>query len=351
MNESIARLRAIFRENSVQGFRSLRDLTPKARDRLDSSVYSWFYSFKTTHIDILANGLNLCLAINKTVADQLLGDPMETAVKKLSFFSQTAVLLTPKFRHPGCRGKLIPDAWYYLTLAYMPLLEAGLLAILPKGMTYLEQTPSIQGETFIVLDREPLNVEKTWFLFEDEIPSLKIVDLSKEALRRQILETQPNSGLVQEPAAYMYLPHLSSVPLDIMVLLRQYHGDLFSRYNRTIKDFFTSTSKAKTEKRLLELMQETDDAIRTIDAELEKISSAKALQAYGIALKLGAAALCPLVPKLGLAALPLIGGNVLSDGIRYLQLSKEAKLVRETSPFYFPWLVHSETKKFTPAAA
>jgi hypothetical protein len=346
MTASIERLQAIFRENSLHNLLALRRMPDEARDRLDASVYAWFAAFKQPHIKTLDNGLNLCLSLGNDIDDYLLGNPLETAVKKLSFFSQTGVLLTPKFRHPGVRGKLIPDAWYHLTLAYMPLIQNGMLTILPKGMTYLQDTGSVQGETFIILRKPARHVEKTWFLFKEEIPSLKPIDLSGKALQKQMLEICPNYGLQTKPSGYMYLPHLSNVPVETMVLMRQHHGDTFQRYNATVERFFSGTAKAKTERRMLELMQETDENIRKIEAEMNKISSSKALQAQGIILKLGVAALCPLLPKnVAPGALSFLGGNIVSDATRYIQLRNEQKAMRDASPFYFPWLVHSKSKK------
>src|SRR5579862_3377326 len=98
MNEAASRLQEIFRENSVHNLLQLRDLPEKDRDRLDASVYGWFAAFRQTHMRALENGLNLCLAMGSTIDDRLVGDPLETVVKKLTFFSETGVLLTQKFR-------------------------------------------------------------------------------------------------------------------------------------------------------------------------------------------------------------------------------------------------------------
>lgn len=348
MTASIERLQVIFRENSLHNLLGLHQMPDKVRDRLDASVYAWFAAFKQPHIETLDNGLNLCLSMGKNIDDYLLGNPLETAIKKLSFFSQTGVVLTPKFRHPGVRGKLIPDAWYYLTLAYMPLIQNGMLSILPKGMTYLSEEPAgLRGDTFIIVRDPCRRVERNWFLFEEEIPSLKPIDLSGKALQKQMLEISPNYGLATKPSAYMYLPHLSNVPVETMVLLRQHHGDTFQRYNGTVERFFSSTAKAKTERRLLELMHETDENIRKMEAEITKIGSSKVLQAQGVTIKLAASALCPLLPKAAAAvALTILGRGIVSDVTRFIQMGKERKAVGDASPFYFPWLVHSESKKF-----
>jgi hypothetical protein len=164
-----------------------------------------------------------------------------------------------------------------------------------------------------------------------------------------MLEISPNYGLQTKPSGYMYLPHLSNVPIETMVLLRQHHGDTFQRYNATVERFFSSTAKAKTERRLLELMHETDENIRKTEAEITKIGSSKVLQAQGVTIKLAASALCPLLPKAAaVVALTILGGGIVSDVTRFIQMGKERKSVGDASPFYLPWLVHSESKKFAP---
>ena len=120
MTEAGSRLQEIFRENSVHNLLQLSDLSTEARDRLDACVYGWFAFFKEVHIRTLDDGFNLCLAIGSNIEDGLVGDPLDIVIKKLAFYSSTGVLLTPKFRQRG-RGKLIPDAWYYLAIGYMPV--------------------------------------------------------------------------------------------------------------------------------------------------------------------------------------------------------------------------------------
>jgi hypothetical protein len=347
MTDAISRLQAIFRENAVHNLRGLSTLSAKSRNRLDSSVYAWFYSFREAHTNTLAQseGLNLCFGLKTNIDAQIFGDPLETVVKKLSFFSETGVLLTPKFRHPGCRGKLVPDSWYYLALGYMPLLEAGIISILPKGITYLDDVGAVQGDNFVILRGAGRKVEKTWFLFEEEIPSLKVVDLSEKALRTQMLEAHPGYGTLAKPSAYIYLPHLSNMSLDLLVSLRRHHGDLFLDYNRAINKFLISSSKAKTAQHLADAMEETDAQVRKLQSELQKIASAQAIQRAGVILKITTAVLCAFgstaVSKI---IAGLLGGNLVSDGVRYLQLHVDKKHILKDNPFYFPWLVHAQSQ-------
>ena len=352
MPDSIQRLKEIFRESGISNLRALNGLPAKQRARLDAAVYAWFYSFKSEHVRILTEtpGLNLCLGLNRSIGDEMLGEPMETVVKKLSFFSTTGVLLTPKFRHPGCRGKLIPDAWYYLAINYLPLVEAGILAVLPKGITYLVEEGFIQGETFVILGDRSRRVERNWFLFEEEIPSLKVVDLSERALRAQMLEIAPNAGRMAGAAGYINLPHLSNLSVDLLVSMRRHHGDLFSEYNRAVESFFSETSKARTVRKFLEVMQETDARIHKIKTDLDKISSAQVIQRMGIGLKTTLAVLCSFSPNpLIKAAAALAGGNVISNGMKYIQLQRDKKAVLKSSPFYFPWLVYQRSQTLRPS--
>ena len=139
MNASLIRLKEIFSESGVSCIRDLKRLSSQQFQRLDASVYGWFSSFRNDQIRALAetDGVNLCLGLKSTGEEYAVGAPMEMIVKKLVFFSETGVVLTPKFRYPGNSRRAVPDSWYYLALNYMPLWEAGMLTIMPKSVTHL----------------------------------------------------------------------------------------------------------------------------------------------------------------------------------------------------------------------
>src|SRR6266511_2329462 len=103
MNSANIRLKEIFSENKVCNIADLPGLSPKEFERLDASVYGWFSAFRNEAVRWLAemDGLNLCLGLKRNTEDVSIGAPMEMIIKKLSFFSQTGVILTPKFSAPG----------------------------------------------------------------------------------------------------------------------------------------------------------------------------------------------------------------------------------------------------------
>jgi hypothetical protein len=210
MQNAIARLKEIFSENGVRSFLDFRDLGPKQLNRLDASIYGWFSSFRTEAVQGLrdADGINLCLGLKRGTEEFAIGAPMEMIIKKLSFFSQTGVILTPKFCPPGKSRRAIPESWYYLALNYLPLVEMRALTILPKAASYLVDEGEIQGDGFIIKSRQPKVVPRDWFLLKEEIPSIRIVDLSERALRQQLTESHAHYGVPTGQQAYIFLPHL-----------------------------------------------------------------------------------------------------------------------------------------------
>ena len=348
MSDPIGRLERILCENGATTVAAVNALSRAERERLDASVYAWFTSFKAEHIRALTEspGLNLCLGIRKSIGDDAISVHGDVVVKKLTFFSQTGVLLTPKFRHPGCRKNIIPTSWYTFVLTYRQLIAAGMLSVLPKGATYLGQNDII-GETFIMKAERPRTVERNWFLFDEEIPSLKIVDLSEEALRRQMTEAGAQSCVSGTPTAYIRLPQFRHVPIGLLISLRRNHGDVFADYNLAMQSFFTGTSKAKTEKQLLAAMEKTDDEIRRIENELNRISATKTLQAKEIVVESACVGLCAYSNHPLLAA--FFGGNLVPQLRQFIQLDIDRRALTRGTPFYFPWMVHRESKKISAA--
>lgn len=297
-----------------------------------------------------ADGLNLCLGLKHNTEEFAGGAPMEMIVKKLSFFSRTGVILTPKFSAPGKSKRAVPDSWYYLALNYLPLVEAGALTILPKAVAYLIDEGGIQGEGFIIKSRQPRVVQRDWFLLKEEIPSIRIVDLSERALRQQLVEAHAHYGAPSGQQAYIFLPHLANISVKLLSSVRQEHEDVFARYNRTMQSFFAGSAKVSSEKKLLEVMRATDEGIRKIDADLSKISKSRVLQHAQVAVTAGVGVLCQFSDDQHTRELGkfLAGGGLIPSALKYFQFSADKAAAIESTPFYFPWLIQREAAKFAP---
>jgi hypothetical protein len=351
MDNAIIRLKEIFVENQVRGIADLRRLSPKEFKSLDASVYAWFSSFRTEMVRQLAesDGLNMCLGLKRNTEDLAIGAPMEMIIKKLSFFSQTGVIFTPKFSPPGNAGRAVPESWFYLILNYLPLVESGTLMIVPKAASYLADVGGIQGEGFVI-KKKPRIVQKDWFLFEEKIPSIRIVDLSERALRQQLVEAHAYYGVTSGKQAYIYLPHLANMPIELLSSVRREHGDVFARYNRTIQSFFTGSAKVNSEQKLLDVMKATDEAIRQIEADLTKISRSRVLQNVGVIINAGVGVLCQCAANEQIKDFGklLAGGSLIPSALKYFQINSDNRTVIEKTPFYFPWLIHREAIKLAP---
>lgn len=352
MNSAIIRLKEILLENRVRSVADLRRLSPKAFSRLDASVYAWFSSFRTEIVRQLAetDGLNMCLGLKRKTENLAIGAPMEMIIKKLSFFSRTGIVLTPKFSSPGKSKHAVPDSWFYLVLNYFPLLESGALLIAPKAISYLTDVAGgIRGEGFII-KKQTYIVEKNWFLLEEEMPSIRIIDLSQRALQQQLVEAHAFYGVTNEKLAYIFLPHLANISVELLSSVRQEHGEVFAQYNRTIQSFFVTSAKITSEQKLLEVMKMTDEAIRQIEADLTKISKSRTLQHLGVALNTSVGILCQCTTNEHIKDLGkfLAGGSMMQSAFKYFQLRADKRAIIEKTPFYFPWLLHREATRLAP---
>ena len=142
--------------------------------------------------------------------------------------------------------------------------------------------------------------------------------------------------------------HIISV--ELLSSVRQEHGDVFARYNRTIQSFFSGSAKVTSEKKLLEVMRATDEGIRKIDADLSKISKSRVLQHAQVAIATGVGVLCQFSANQHTRELGkfLAGGGLIPSALKYFQFDAEKTAIIESAPFYFPWLIHREAKKFAP---
>jgi hypothetical protein len=352
MNTAISRLKEIFSENQISSFSDFRKLSSNGFKRLDASVYGWFSSFRQQAITQLleSDGLNMCLGLKRNTEEFAVGAPMEMIVKKLSVFSQTGVILTPKFNSPGNSRRSVPDSWYYLALNYLPLIETGALLVLPKAIAYLVDEGGVRGEGFVIKSRQPRVVQRDWFLLEEEIPSIRIIDLSEKALRQQLIEAHAHYGVTGDKRVYIYMPHLANISAELLSSLRQHHGDVFARYNRIIQSFFNESVKVNSEKQLLEVMKATDEGIRQIEAELKAISKSQVVQSAGVAVIASAGILCQCIDNESAKEVlkMLAAGSVIPSALNYFALKAQKNAAIEKTPFYFPWLIHHEALKLAP---
>ena len=351
--EAKLRLFEIFNEYSLKSSSQLQGLPKLKRKNLDATIYAWFAGFQDVIISEIRKfqGLNLCLGWNKRTSSFKINSGPGTSVKKLSFFSNTAIILTPEFRHPGCKGQTIPSAWYELILAFWPLVETGYLLVLPKGITYLIEKPTLQtaGQFSGALVNYGNTVtEETWLLLKEKLPSLTIVDVSKESLKSQMYEYNPYDS-ISDSKIFIHLPHLSGLKIDTLVDIRKHHGDLFAKYNSTISSFFQKSEKASNEKLLLDIMRQTDEEIKRLDMEINKISQSKALETLGVSAQLSIGVLCVFLPyETAKFFSVLAGGGAIEGVLKYFRLELQKKSLLQGNPFYFPWIIHQLASKLSP---
>ena len=260
--DAVKRLGEIFREFRLKAPMDVQALTSKRRSELDSTVFAWFAGYREPLISNLRqlDGLNLCFPWLERYRSYKHHSGKGTAVKKSVMLSNSSIVTVPAFRHPGVRARAIPTSWYLLTIEFWPLVSTDMLRILPESMTNLLDHGGIEGprEAFhegrgFVIRRPGQLIESTWFLLEEQIPTLKNISFTNADLKRQMHEIDPR----QRPGngeLYIYLPHLTEIAPDTLAKLRSDYGDVFGLYNATIRRLFEDSSKADDERKLLDIL-------------------------------------------------------------------------------------------------
>lgn len=354
-SKAIGRLYELLSEHDVTPETNIKTLGRKIRNHMDASMYGWFAAYRNALLGRLQDEtrLDFCLGWGKRGRGFSEKAAYGTAVKKLSVMSGCAVLAAPTLRAPGAPGKVVPDAWYELIIGFRPLIESGMLLVMPRSMTQIKSEGVRKSEGVLTaglhpgikVKRQPRTWEEEWFLLGEKLPSLTIVDLSKKALATQMYELDPSQRLAQVRPIYIYLPQLLNVTQQTLVDLREHHGEAFSLYNATITTFFRESSLATTEGKILEIMKKTDERIREIEKALTKVSKSATLQVLGIGVESAvASALCAFS---GSDVAPLIAAlaasRAITRGLSYFRLRATRESIVSGDTFYFPWLLHQES--------
>ena len=178
LKDPIIRLKSIFNEFNIKKGSQITRLPRNYRERIDNSVYLWFKDYQTEIINDIQSkqGLNLALSWPKNTGGFSTVSGAGTCVKKLSFFSNAAYIFIPEFRDPSFEGLSIPTAWYQLILNFWPLIVEGMLMILPDRITMVDEIQTAGKSPGLILTLPPN--EKDLYIFRENTPSLKIIDLS-----------------------------------------------------------------------------------------------------------------------------------------------------------------------------
>ncbi len=348
VTDGTVRLDQILDEYRVHSYLDvIESLGHKKKKDLDGVIYTWFAAYREQYLGRLRrlNGFNLCLGWEKRKKNQSVDLSIDTVFKRMLTLSHTPILLTPAFTPPGSKGQTVPDIWYELLFHFRDLILTGQTVLLPAGVKIVAEDYGLKSEQFVLPSSRRL-VQSDWLVLRHELPGITVFDLSNERLKAQMSEVSGSTRYFSGGGqVYLYLPQLTGVPLQTLVELRAAHGDVFNLYNSTVADFFERSSNSTTEKKLLEVMQKTDEEIRRIEGEFTKLMKAKTLQLAGASVKLGVGVLSAFVP-------PDLGGNTtkllgsffgvggFNDLMKYFELRSTS--AGSESAFYFPWLLRRE---------
>jgi hypothetical protein len=163
------------------------------------------------------------------------------------------------------------------------------------------------------------------------------IDLEYEPLKNQLLELPNYKKLLPTGMVGLYLPHLSNIPLEAIIHLRDKEMDAFNKYQRILEVFFKKSKDIKNETVLLDCMKEVDEGIRETQEKFIQIQRRNIINGISIVLSLATIGLSIYAPKEIQDFVKLVAAGVTGASFGYF--AKENLRIKKNIDFYFPWLL------------
>jgi hypothetical protein len=171
------------------------------------------------------------------------------------------------------------------------------------------------------------------------------VNLEIGEIDRQFLETERPAHEVPVGTVDILLPHLKNVSLETIVRLRVNEQESFIRYHRCLSKFFHDASKVTNEQGILDCLLQIDQGIRESEASFNVMRKKNLYSGLGLAVGLSSAVLCLFLPhELAEYIRAVIGGATGVAAFKYLAAQQDSAAEIRKSAFYFPWLLHQNSK-------
>lgn len=141
----------------------------------------------------------------------------------------------------------------------------------------------------------------------------------------------------------LFFPVLNGIDLETMFEVMDDYGDPTARFRHALKGIIKEESGDIGDKILYKTMSRIDVEIRNLCAEMERISSDRALRFAETGVGLMAVGLSLCAPEwLAQTAAEMFGSLSVFDGTRkLLEVKKQSSKFRQND-FYLPWLLHQK---------
>jgi hypothetical protein len=165
-------------------------------------------------------------------------------------------------------------------------------------------------------------------------------NFAREDLVRQFTERdlQENERYVDAGLTRVYLPHLTNVPINKIIEIREKERDSFIDFQSAIENFVYGSQETASEVKIEEFLKHLDESIRHIRAKISQIKQDWKLTQTEQVIKAVAVSFVAFLPhEIAVAVAPFLGTITAFD---YLKSNREynEKLHAATSgEFYIAW--------------
>jgi hypothetical protein len=165
-------------------------------------------------------------------------------------------------------------------------------------------------------------------------------NFTRDGLVRQFTERDLSASehYVDVGLTSIYLPHVTNVPLEAILDLREQEAEIYAEFQSAIEEFVYVSDDKISEKKIEEYLRRVDDGVRAIRAKYLLLEKNWTLRKYEMGIEFLALCFVPfLSPDLAKALTPFIGTITAFDFLRSSREYREQRNAVASDKFYIAW--------------
>lgn len=271
-------------------------------------------------------------------------------VRKAVFYSDVSVVLLdgqisvsgPEIKSPVRRkGRKIPQLVRASNIGDLvatlyqirPLVQRGIVIPLPGDMRFssgqVELSPGVVHTYNSIVQQIRSN------------GTVLPVVLDNWLIRRQVEELSEGAKYTSLRPVNLYLPHLRTLSLDLLLGVREDHYDAFKRFQRAMREFLAGSALTQSEAKFLELARKVDYEIHELKQRMDDIERSQRSKGWEVLGGLLASSVTLLVDaEIARILSATISSTTIADGLRFLSSRKDNLRSLEDSDYYLAYKVH-----------
>jgi hypothetical protein len=167
-------------------------------------------------------------------------------------------------------------------------------------------------------------------------------NFSRDDLVRQFTERDlvPGDTHIDVGLTQVYLPHITNIPLNRIIELRETEIRAYSDFQIALEDFVYGSQNTASEEKILEFLKHLDEAIRSIRADIERIQRKWKITREELIIKYLSVGFVALLARQHAAALmPFFGAVTAFDFLKSNREFRLQKLDAVPDEFYAVWKI------------